>query len=364
MKRREFLKSAGVGLAASTAVAAPAIAQSMPETKWRMATSWPKSLDTLYGGCEYFGKRVAEITDNKFQIQVFAAGEIVPGLQVLDAVQNGTVEIGNTACYYYAGKDPALTFGTALPFGLNTRQMNAWLRFGEGEALMNELLARFNVIGFAAGNTGAQMGGFFRKEIKSLDDMKGLKMRIGGSIGGRVISRVGVVPQQLAAGDIYPALEKGTIDAAEWVGPYDDEKLGFVKVAQNYYYPGWWEGCGQGHNMINMGKWNELPKAYKAAIEVASGDAWAWVVGKYDYVNPQGLKKLIAQGAKLHAFPQPVLEACYKAAQDLYAEISKENPMFKKLYDSMLAFRGDSTAWNQVAELGFDSFMMRMRTRT
>jgi TRAP-type mannitol/chloroaromatic compound transport system substrate-binding protein len=137
-----------------------------------------------------------------------------------------------------------------------------------------------------------------------------------------------------------------------------------VKVAQNYYYPGWWEGCGQGHNMINMGKWNELPKAYKAAIEVASGDAWAWVVGKYDYVNPQGLKKLIAQGAKLHAFPQPVLEACYKAAQDLYAEISKENPMFKKLYDSMLAFRGDSTAWNQVAELGFDSFMMRMRTRT
>jgi TRAP-type mannitol/chloroaromatic compound transport system substrate-binding protein len=364
MKRREFLKSAGVGLAASTAVAAPAIAQSMPETKWRMATSWPKSLDTLFGGCEYFGKRVAEMTDNKFQIQVFAAGEIVPGLQVLDAVQNGTVEIGNTACYYYAGKDLALTFGTALPFGLNTRQMNAWLRFGEGEALMNELLAKFNIIGFAAGNTGAQMGGFFRKEIKSLDDMKGLKMRIGGSVGGKVISRVGVVPQQLAAGDIYPALEKGTIDAAEWVGPYDDEKLGFVKVAQNYYYPGWWEGCGQGHNMINMQKWNDLPAAYKSVIEVASGEAWGWVVGKYDYLNPVGLKKLLAQGAILRAFPQPVLEACYKAAQELYAEISKENPMFKKLYDSMLAFRGDSTAWNQVAELGFDAFMMRMRTRT
>ena len=364
MKRREFLKSAGVGLAASTAVAAPAIAQSMPEVKWRMATSWPKSLDTLYGGCEYFAKRVAEISDNKFQIQVFAAGEIVPGLQVLDAVQNGTAEIGNTACYYYAGKDLALTFGTALPFGLNTRQMNAWLRFGEGEALMNELLARFNVIGFAAGNTGAQMGGFFRKEIKTLDDMKGLKMRIGGTVGGRIMQRVGVVPQQLAAGDIYPALEKGTIDAAEWVGPYDDEKLGFVKVAQNYYYPGWWEGCGQGHNMINLAKWNELPKAYKSAIEVASGETWAWVVGKYDYLNPAGLKKLLSQGAILRAFPQPVLEASYKAAQDLYGEISKENPMFKKLYDSMLSFRSDSTAWNQVAELGFDSFMMRMRTRT
>ena len=146
MKRREFLKSASVGLAASTAVAAPAIAQSMPEVKWRMPTSWPKSLDTLFGGCEYFAKRIAEMSDNKFQIQVFAAGEIVPGLQVLDAVQNGTVEMGNTACYYYAGKDAAFTFGTALPFGVNTRGMNAWLRFGEGEQLMNELLAKFNCI--------------------------------------------------------------------------------------------------------------------------------------------------------------------------------------------------------------------------
>ena len=274
MKRREFLKSAGVGLAASTAVAAPAIAQSMPEVKWRMPTSWPKSLDTLYGGCEYFAKRIAEMSDNKFQIQVFAAGEIVPGLQVLDAVQNGTVEMGNTASYYYFGKDAAFTFGTALPFGVNTRGMNAWLRFGEGQNLLNELYAKYNCIGFAAGNTGAQMGGFFRKEIKTVDDLKGLKFRVGG-FAGTILPRLGVVPQQLAAGDIYPALEKGTIDAAEWVGPYDDEKLGFVKVAQNYYYPGWWEGCGQGHNLINLAKWNELPKAYQSMIQVASGDAWA-----------------------------------------------------------------------------------------
>ena len=363
MKRREFLKSAGIGLAASTSVAAPAIAQSMPEVKWRMATSWPKSLDTLYGGCEYFGKRVAEMTDNKFQVQVFAAGEIVPGLQVLDAVQNGTVEMGNTACYYYWGKDAALTFGTALPFGLNTRQMNAWLRFGDGQDLINELLAKYNIIAFAAGNTGAQMGGFFRKEIKTVEDLKGLKFRVGG-FAGTILQRLGVVPQQLAAGDIYPALEKGTIDAAEWVGPYDDEKLGFVKVAQNYYYPGWWEGCGQGHNMINLTKWNELPKAYKSVLEVASGDAWAWVVGKYDFVNPPALKKIISQGAVLRPFPQPVLEACYKAAQEVYAEHSKSNPMFKKMHDSLTSYKNDSTAWNQVAELGFDSFMMRMRTRT
>jgi TRAP-type mannitol/chloroaromatic compound transport system substrate-binding protein len=361
MKRREFLKTAGVGLAAS-AVAAPAIAQSMPEIRWRMPTSWPKSLDTLYGGCEYFSKRMSEMSDGKFQVQAFAAGEIVPGLQVLDAVQNGTVEMGNTALYYYWGKDAAFTFGTALPFGVNTRGMNAWLRFGEGQDMLNELLQKYNAIGFAAGNTGAQMGGFFRKEVKTVDDLKGLKFRIGG-FAGTILSRLGAVPQQLAAGDIYPALEKGTIDAAEWVGPYDDEKLGFVKIAPYYYYPGWWEGCGQSHNIVNQAKWNELPKVYQSMIQVASGEAWAWVVGKYDYANPAALKKLVSQGAQLRPFPQPVLEACYGAAQEVYAEHSKNNPMFKKMHDNLVSFRNDSFGWQQVAELGFDSFMMRMRTR-
>jgi len=362
MKRREFLQAAGLGLAAS-AVAAPAIAQSSPEIKWRLAASWPKSLDTLYGGCEYFSKRIAEITDNKFQIQPFASGEIVPGLQVLDAVQNGTVEIGNTALYYYWGKDPAFTFGTALPFGLNSRQMISWLRFGGGEDLLNELLKNYNCIGFAAGNTGAQMGGWFRKEIKSVDDLKGLKFRIGG-FGGTIMAKVGAVPQQLAAGDIYPALEKGSLDAAEWVGPYDDEKLGFVKVARNYYYPGWWEGCGQSHNIINLAKWNELPKHYQAAVIATCNDTWEWVLGKYDAVNPPAMKRLLGAGAQLRAFPQDVMEACYKAAGEIYADLSKSNPHFKKMYDSLVPFRNDSYAWFQVTELGFDSFQMRQRTRT
>ena len=361
MKRREFLKAAGVGLATST-IAAPAIAQSMPEVKWRLAASWPKSLDTLFGGCEYFAKRISEITDNKFQIQVFAAGELVPGLQVLDAVQNGTVEMGNTALYYYWGKDPAFTFGTALPFGLNARQMNSWLRFGGGADLLNDLLKNFNCTGVAAANTGAQMGGWFRKEIKSVDDLRGLKMRIGG-FAGTIMAKVGAVPQQLAAGDIYPALEKGTLDACEWVGPYDDEKLGFYKVAKYYYYPGWWEGCGQAHNIINLAKWNELPKSYQSAILTASGDAWEWVIGRYDYNNPPALKRLLSQGVLLRAFPPDVMEASYKAATEIYADLSKTNPHFKKLYDSLVAFRGDSLVWLQVAELSFDSFMIRMRGR-
>jgi TRAP-type mannitol/chloroaromatic compound transport system substrate-binding protein len=362
MQRREFLKTASAGLATTT-IAAPAIAQSMPELKWRLTASWPKSLDTLYGGCEYFARRIAEITDNRFQIQVFAGGEIVPGLQVLDAVQNGTVEMGNTALYYYWGKDPAFTFGTALPFGLNARQMNSWLRFGGGSELLNELLKNFNATGIAAANTGAQMGGWFRKEIKSVDDLRGLKMRIGG-FAGTILAKLGLVPQQLAAGDIYPALEKGTLEACEWVGPHDDEKLGFYKVARYYYYPGWWEGCGQAHNLINLTKWNELPKSYQSAIQTASGDAWEWVIGKYDYANPAALKRLLAQGVQLRAFPQDVMEASYKAALDIYAELSNTNPMFKKLYDSLVAYRGDSLVWLQVAELSFDSFMMRMRTRT
>jgi TRAP-type mannitol/chloroaromatic compound transport system substrate-binding protein len=361
MKRREFLKAAGLGAAAS-AVAAPAVAQSMPEVKWRYTASWPKSLDTLYGGCELFAKRVAEITDNKFQIQLFAAGEIVPGLQVLDAVQAGTVEMGSTALYYYFGKDPAFTFGTALPFGLNARQINAWQNFGGGNELMNEQLKGYNCIGFPSLNTGAQMGGWFRKELNTLGDMQGLKFRVGG-FAGRILNRIGVVPQQLAAPDIYPALEKGTLDAAEWVGPYDDEKLGFYKVAKYYYYPGWWEGCGQSHNIINMAKWESLPKHYQQAIITATAESWQWVLARYDYLNPPALKRLLSGGAQLRAFPQEIMEASYKAANELYAELSKTNPMFKRMLDSLVSFRGDSYLWMQVAEGGFDNFMIRMRTR-
>ena len=263
MKRREFLKVAGAGMAGS-AVAAPAIAQSMPEIRWRLTASWPKSLDTLFGACETFAKYVSEATDNKFQIQIFAAGEIVPALQVLDAVQNGTVEIGHTAVYYFIGKDPTWALFCAVPFGLNTRQQNAWFYDGDGMKLMNEFGKKYNLYALVGGNTGAQMGGWFRKEIKTVDDLKGLKFRIGGW-AGKTLQKLGVVPQQIAGGDIYPALEKGTIDAAEWVGPYDDEKLGFNKVAPYYYYPGWWEG---GHGAALP---DQSGKVERAAEEL-SGD--------------------------------------------------------------------------------------------
>ena len=362
MQRRKFLKTAGVGAAAATTVAAPALAQGQPELKWRLASSFPKSLDTLWGGAELFCRRVGELTDGKFKIQPFASGEIVPGFQVLDAVQNGTVEIGQTAAYYYIGKDITFTFDTAVPFGLNSRQHVAWWMHGGGREAMNEFYKDYGVVGHMMGGTGAQMGGWFRKEIKTLEDLKGLKFRVGG-VAGQVLSRLGVVPQQLPPGDIYPALEKGTIDAAEWIGPYDDEKLGFIKVAPYYYYPGWWEGCANGHLYINTAKWAELPKAYQDMITVAAGMASADLTAKYDARNAQAIKRLVAAGAQLRPFPPAVMDACLKASLELYNEVSAANADFKKIWESTLAFRNDQYLWWQVAEYTYDTYLIRNRTR-
>ncbi len=356
MKRRAFLKKAAVGLAAGT-IAAPAIAQTQPTVNWRLTASWPKSLDTLFGGPELIAKRVAAATGGKFNIKVFAAGEIVPGLQVLDAVQNGTVECGHTAPYYYFGKDPTFAFSCAIPFGLNARQQFAWMYHGGGLELMREFFKDYNVINIPAGNTGCQMGGWFRKEIRTVADLKGLKFRIGG-FAGAVLTKLGVVPQQIAGGDIYPALEKGTIDAAEWVGPYDDEKLGFYKVAKYYYYPGWWEGGPELDLLVNMKAWEALPADYKAILEAACAEAQIDMTAKYDAANPAALKRLIGNGVKLLPFSNDIMAACYKAANELYEETSAKNPKFKKVYDAWSKFRNDQVQWFSIAENRFDNFMI------
>jgi TRAP-type mannitol/chloroaromatic compound transport system substrate-binding protein len=355
MERRSFLKKAGVGLAAG-AVAMPALAQNAPVIKWRIASSFPKSLDTLHGSAEFLVKRISDMTGGKFQIQLFAAGEIVPGPGVHDAVKDNTVEMGFTCSYYYFGKDPAYCIDTAIPFGMNSRQTDAWYRQGNGAKLMAELFAKSNIVAFPSGNTGVQMGGWFRKEIKTVADLKGLKMRIAG-LAGAVLSKVGVVPQQISGADIYPALEKGTIDATEWVGPYDDQKMGFNKVAKFYYYPGWWEGGPQISTYINSHKWAELPKEYQAIIQTACADTNAEMCARYDAKNPLALRQLIASGTQLKPFPKDVMEACYKAAMEYYAETSAKNPLFKKIYDDYKKFTDEQNSWFRVAEGSYSNFM-------
>ncbi|MBF0394786.1 MAG: TRAP transporter substrate-binding protein, partial [Alphaproteobacteria bacterium] len=366
MKRREFLTGAATtGAAAAVAVSSfpkPAIAQAMPEVKWRLASSFPKSLDTIYGGGEEMAKRLSEATDGKFQIRVFAGGEIVPGLQVMDACKDGTVECGHTVSYYYVGKDPTFAFDSAMPFGLNSRQQNAWLYHGGGRELMANFFKDFNIVAFPGGNTGTQMGGWFRKEINTVDDLKGLKMRIGG-YAGQVLTKLGVVPQQIAGGDIYPSLEKGTIDAAEWVGPYDDEKLGFYKVAPYYYAPGWWEGGPNVSFYVNSTAWAGLPKHYQAAFENACAGANISMQAKYDVQNPVALKKLVGGGAKLKLFSKAILDACHRSAYDLYEDTAKTNPKFAAVYSQWKPFLDTQLEWFDVAEFSFDRYMQSTRAK-
>ena len=356
MQRRKFLTSAGLGLAGTGALAlsGKALAQA-PEVKWRLASSFPKSLDAIYGAAEIVSKRVAAATGGKFTIQVFAAGEIVPGPGVLDAVKDGTVQMGHSASYYFVGKDPTFAFDTAIPFGLNSRQQTAWMYEGGGLQLMREFFKDYNIYNIPCGNTGAQMGGWYRKEIKTVADLKGLKFRVGG-FAGQVLAKLGVVPQQIPGGDIYPALEKGTIDAAEWIGPYDDEKLGFNKVAKYYYYPGWWEGGPQLSAYINMGEWAKLPKEYQSILESACWEAHIYMQARYDAKNPAALKRLVAGGTKLMPFSNEIMAACYKAALELYDETAAKNPKFKKIYEPWKKFRDEQIEWFSVCEGRFDNF--------
>ncbi|WP_194725970.1 TRAP transporter substrate-binding protein [Noviherbaspirillum malthae] len=356
MERRSFIKKAAVG-ASVGAVAAPALAQTQPTINWRLASSFPKSLDTIYGAAEVFSKRVAALTGGKFNIRVFAGGEIVPALQVMDAVQAGTVEIGHSASYYYFGKDPTFAFDGVVPFGLNSRQQTAWWDQGGGKALTREFFKDYGIMNFMGGNTGAQMGGWFRKEVKTVNDIKGLKMRIGG-FAGRVMQNLGLVPQQIAGGDIYPALEKGTIDAAEWIGPYDDEKLGFNKVAPFYYTPGWWEAGLQVSFYVGIKEWEKLPKEYQAAIEAASYEAHVTMQAEYDARNPAALARLLKNGVKLRQFSKEIMEACYKATNDVMEEEASKNAKFKKIYEPWKRFRQDQNQWFSVAEVPLQNFMI------
>ena len=361
MKRRTLLAAGATG-AVGAVMAAPAIAQSAPEITWRCASSFPKSLDALYGPLDTMVKQIAEATDGKFRIQAFAAGEIVGAFQTLDAVESGTIEMCQSPGYYFVGKDPVLAVMADIPFAMNVRQRNAWLYQGGGQSLINDYVKKYKVHTVPGGNTGTQMGGWFRKEIKTVADLQGLKFRIAG-LAGQVLAKLGVVPQQIPGGETYTALERGVIDAAEWVGPYDDEKLAFVRVAPYYYFPGFWEGAPTVHYWIGQDKWEALPKAYKQIFNNAAMANNLDMTAIYDARNPAALKRLVAAGAQLRAFSPEIQEAAYKAANEIYADLSVKNPDFKKLYEHMRDFRNDEYLWWQVAEFSFDAMMLRLRSR-
>ncbi|MES2784155.1 MAG: TRAP transporter substrate-binding protein [Pseudomonadota bacterium] len=358
MDRRSLIKHAGIAGVLAAGVAPAVHAQAA--IRWRLASSFPKSLDTIYGAAETFSQKVKAMSGGKFEISVHAAGELMPAFGVVDGVQQGTVEVAHTAPYYFFGKDECFALGCAIPFGLNSRQMSAWIHEGNGMKLMREFYAKYNIINFAAGNTGSQMGGWYRKEIKSIKDIKGMKMRIGG-FGGKVLERIGGVPQNIPGGEIYAALEKGTIDAAEWVGPYDDQKLGFQKVAPFYYYPGWWEGGPQLDLFINQKAWDGLSAENKAIVECASAVAHVDMQAKYDARNPGALKQLVGAGTKLRPFPNDVLSAAFKEAMALYDELSTKNESWRKIYADFSKFRADQNLWFRFTEATFDRFMQSQK---
>ena len=358
MDRRSVIKHAGIAgiLAAGAAPAAHAQAA----VRWRLASSFPKSLDTLYGAEETFARKVNEMSGGKFIISTHAAGELMPAFGVVDGVQQGSVEMAHTAAYYFFGKDEAFTLSCSIPFGLNSRQMTAWMYEGNGMKLMREFYAKYNIVNFPGGNTGSQMGGWYRKEIKSIKDIKGMKMRIGG-FGGKILEKIGGVAQNIPGGEIYAALEKGTIDAAEWVGPYDDQKLGLNKVAPFYYYPGWWEGGPELDFFINNKAFEALSPENKAIVEAAASHAHVEMQARYDARNPAALKQLVGAGAKLRPFPNDVMAAAFKAAMETYDELSAKNENWKKVYADFTKFRAEQNLWFRFTEARFDQFIQAQK---
>ena len=359
MDRRSLIKNAGIAGVLAAGVAPAVHAQAA--VRWRLASSFPKSLDTIYGGAEVFAKAVKDMSGGKFEISVHAGGELMPPFGVVDGVQNGTVDMCHTVPYYFYGKNPAFALGSAVPFGLNARQMTSWMMHGNGRKLMNEFYSGYGMVSFAGGNTGTQMGGWFRKEVKTIADFKGLKMRLGGGLIGDVMTKLGAVPQSIPGGEIYQALEKGTIDAAEWVGPYDDQKLGFNKVAPYYYYPGWWEGGPEVDFFVNQKALAALSPENRAIVEAAASHAHTDMLAKYDARNPGALKQLVAAKTKVLPFSQGILDASFKASMEVFAENDAKSPEWKKIYADMRSFQRDAVLWFRFAESGFDTFMSKQK---
>lgn len=317
---------------------------------WKMVTTWPANFPVFQEGAERFAEEVRTMSNGRLVIQVFAGGEMVPPLGVFDAVSQGAVEMGHGSPYYWAGKIPAVQFFSAVPFGMTAKGMEAWLYHGGGLEMWRELYAPFNLVPFPMGNTGVQMGGWFNKKINSIADIKGLRMRIPG-LGGKVFSRAGGNPVLMAGGEIYTALERGTIDATEWVGPFHDMRLGLNRAAKYYYYPGWHEPGTEFELMINTNHWQQLTPDLQKIIEVAAAESGKWIYTSMEFYNQQALQKLKQKkNIEMLEFPPDVLAELHQLTKVTLQEEAEKDAQFKRVYQAYEAFRKTYADWDRVAD--------------
>ncbi|HEY1027999.1 MAG TPA: TRAP transporter substrate-binding protein [Pseudomonas sp.] len=346
MKRRDILAAAGVGLAATALVgckddsksaAAPQEGSSSQTFTWKMVTSWPKNFPGVGVGAEHFAKLVEEMSNGRLKIKVYAAGELVPALEVFDAVSRGTAEMGHGAPYYWKGKVPAAQFFCALPFGPNALEMNAWLHYGGGMQLWEEVYKPFGVLPMACGNTGVQTAGWFNKEITSVDDFKGLKMRTPG-LGGEVLTKMGGTVVNMPAGEIFTALQTGAIDATEWIGPYNDLALGLHKASKYYYTPGWQEPSVQFELDVNLKAWETLPADLKAIVRGAARAVNGDMLDDYNAKNMEAMEQLKSEGVDVRRLPDDVLARLKEVAAEVVEASASADPTAKKVWDQQKAY--------------------------
>ncbi len=363
MKRREFVKKAGAtGMLMGAAIASgcksqsdgqPTVQRSDKVYQWKMVTTWPKNFPGLGTGANYLINQIEKMSHGQIKIKLYGAGDLVPAFEVFDTVSQGTVEMGHGAAYYWKGKDPAMQFFGAVPFGMNADEMNAWLYHGGGMELWTEAYAPFNLVPFAAGNTGVQMGGWFNKEIHTIDDLKGLKMRIPG-LGGEVFKRAGGVPVTLSGAEVFTSLQSGAIDATEWVGPYNDLVFGLYQAAKYYYYPGWHEPTAVLECMVNKDAYNELPDYLQAIVSQAAKAANIDMLSEYMSANQKALETLVIEhGVQLRRFPDAVLAHLHEISETAIEELAATSELARRIYDSYTSFHDNAKSWDDISNYSY-----------
>lgn len=353
MKRRHFIKHAGIGSLATAAAVSSKPAQAKAEFRWKMVTAWPKNFPVLGTNAILLAKTINTMSGGRINIKVYGANEMVPAFEVFDAVSKGTADMGHAGAFYWKGKTEAAQFFSSVPFGLTAQEMNAWLYYGGGMELWRELYAPFGLIPTATGNSGVQMAGWFNKQINTVDDLKGLKMRIPG-LGGEVLKRAGGTPVTLPGNELFTALQSGTIDASEWVGPYNDLAFGFYKVAKYYYYPGWHEPGSTMECIINQNSFKLLPDDLKSIVMNACKAANIDMLAEFTARNNQALNTLVNKHqVKVLPLPDQVLKILKKISDEVIKEMAQKDPMSAKIYDSFNNFRIQVEQWGKISEQAY-----------